>query len=365
MTTIDADTTSLPMYDAAHLRVFAEALLHKSGLTPSQAQRTAEVLLEGDLLGHTTHGLQLLAPYLRDIEAGRMCREGEPTVIADRACALTWDGRFLPGPWLVLKAMDVAFERIAVQGVVTIVIRRSHHIACLAAYLKRATDRGLVMLLSCSDPGVGSVAPHGAIAGRYTPNPIAAGFPTDGDPVLMDISASTTTNGMTARMNRANRGERLPGQWLVDNQGRATDDPLVMLADPPGAILPLGGIEQGYKGFALGLLVEALTSGLGGYGRADGEKRWGASVFMQLLDPEAFGGREAFMRETGWLAQACRTAPVKTGDPAVRLPGERGLALRKRQLERGVALHPEIMPALHSYAQRWEVEVPAALSAAR
>jgi LDH2 family malate/lactate/ureidoglycolate dehydrogenase len=64
------------------------------------------VLLEGDLLGHTPHGLQLLAPYLRDIEAGRVCCEGEPIVIADHARALTWDGRFLPGPWLVLRAME-------------------------------------------------------------------------------------------------------------------------------------------------------------------------------------------------------------------------------------------------------------------
>jgi LDH2 family malate/lactate/ureidoglycolate dehydrogenase len=144
------------MYGAGHLRVFAETLLRKSGLTLGQAQQTAEVLLEGDLLGHTTHGLQLLAPYLRDIEAGRMCCEGEPIVIVDHAGALTWDGRFLPGPWLVLKAMEAAFERIAAHAVV---IRRSHHIACLAAYLKRATDRGLVMLLSCSDPGVASVAP--------------------------------------------------------------------------------------------------------------------------------------------------------------------------------------------------------------
>jgi len=210
---------------------------------------------------------------------------------------------------------------------------------------------------------VASVAPYGAVAGRYTPNPIAAGCPTDGDPVLMDISASTTTNGMTARMNRAGRGERLPGLWLIDNQGNASDDPRVMLSDPPGAILPLGGVEQGYKGFALGLLVEALTSGLSGYGRADDAKGWGASVFMQLLDPAAFGGRERFTRETGWLAQACRTASVKPGAPPVRLPGERALALRRQQLASGVALHPEVMPALIAHSHRWQVPAPEPLVA--
>lgn len=348
-------------FDAAALQGFAEELLTRAGLRGDRAARTAEVLVEGDLLGHTTHGLQLLAPYLRDIESGHMRTEGEPEVIADHPNAVTWDGHYLPGPWLVSRAMDLAFERIADAAVVTVVIRRSHHIACLAAYLKRATDRGLVMLLSCSDPASGSVAPHGAIAGRYTPNPIAAGIPTTGQPVLVDISASTTTNGMTARMNRAGDGRKLPGPWLVDNRGEASNDPRVMQGDPPGAILPLGGMELGHKGFGLGLLVEALTSGLAGHGRADGVRGWGASVFMQMLDPGSFGGRDGFVRETGWLADACRTAPVRPGNPPVRLPGERALALRARQHAEGVALHPEILPALAPYAQRFDVPLPEAL----
>jgi len=346
-------------YSAAALRAFAATLLERGGLAPDRAGAVAGILVEGDLMGHTTHGLQLLGPYLGALESGVMTAQGEPTVLADRGGAMTWDGRFLPGPWLVLRAMDEAFARVADRGVVTAVIRRSHHIACLQAYLPRATERGLVMLLMSSDPATGSVAPHGGIAGRYTPNPIAAGFPTDGLPVLVDISASTTTNGLVTRLNRAGRGERLPGPWLVDNQGNASDDPAVFAASPPGAILPLGGIDLGHKGFALGLLVEALTSALGGHGRADGEKHWGASVFLQIIDPASFGGRERFVRETGWLAAACRTTPVKPGNPAVRLPGERGMRLRAQGLVEGVALHPETMPSLLSWAEKLRVEPPA------
>ncbi len=358
MATNPNEASNWQRFEVRALQGFAEHLLSRAGLRTEQAQLVAQTLVEADLLGHTTHGLQLLAAYLRDIESGRMTVEGEPEVVHDHPGAVTWDGRYLPGPWLVHKAMQLAFDRVKAQAVVTVVIRRSHHIACLAAYLKHATDRGLVMLLSCSDPAVASVAPHGAMAGRYTPNPIAAGFPTDGDPVLIDISASTTTNGMTARMNRAGTGERLPGPWLVDNRGEASDDPRVMLADPPGAILPLGGMDLGYKGFALGLLVEALTGGLAGASRGNAEKRWGASVFLQVLDPAAFGGRDAFVASTGWLAQSCRTAPVKPGQPAVRLPGERALALRERQRSSGVALHPDVMPSLAPFAQRWSLAIP-------
>lgn len=344
-------------YEVADLLDFARRLLCAAGLESDRADSVAEILLEGDLLGHSTHGLQLLAAYLTEIEAGSMTVEGDPEVVADNGSAVTWDGRYLPGPWLVTQTMELAMERLAEHPVMTVVIRRSHHIACLAAYLMRATDRGLVMLLLSSDPMGASVAPHGGVAGVFTPNPIAAGFPTDGDPVLIDVSASTTTNGMTSRLHA--QGERLPGPWLVDREGWLSDDPAVLFQEPPGAILPLGGLDLGHKGFGLALLVEALTSALGGFGRADGSTRWGAAVFLQLINPAAFGGRDHFYRETGWLAQACREAPVAPGCQPVRMPGAAGLARRREQLRNGIALYPGITDSLVAWAQRLDVAMPA------
>jgi L-lactate dehydrogenase len=349
-------------FGAAALIDFASTLLEKSGQPLDRARIIAEILVEADLMGHTTHGLQLLPPYLAEIASGRMPVSGTPTVISDHGGAITWDGHYLPGPWLVVTALDLAISRVAQHKVATIVIRRSHHIACLAAYLKRATDRGLMMILMCSDPNVATVTPHGGIAGKFTPNPLAFGWPTDGDPVLVDISASTTTNGLTGRLNREGKGRKLPAAWLVDNAGNASDDPKVLTATPPGAILPLGGMESGHKGFGLALFVEAMTAALGGFGRADKPDRWGGAVFLQIIDPGGFGGLSEFQHEAGWIAEACRTTPVKTGNPPVRLPGERGLKLRARQLDNGVALHPEIMPALIPWARKLSVGVPTALS---
>jgi LDH2 family malate/lactate/ureidoglycolate dehydrogenase len=216
-----------------------------------------------------------------------------------------------------------------------------------------------VIVLTCSDPSGAGVTPHGGVASRITPNPLAAGFPTRGDPVLMDISMSTTTNAMTKRQHEA--GERLPGPWLVDAQGRASDDPAVLFADPPGAVLPLGGLDLGHKGFALALLVEALTSGLAGHGRADEPKNWGASVFLMLIDPERFGGLDAFVRETTRLAEICRATPVAPGAPPVRLPGAAALARRAHQLAHGVDLHPAALKKLAPWAEKSDVPLPTSL----
>jgi len=348
-------------YAASDLIAFAVRLMQAVGLAQNRAQVVAEILLEADLMGHSTHGLQLLAAYLGELEADSMTKAGEPIIIADKGSAVTWDGRYLPGPWLIKQAMDLAFERVQQHPVVTVAIQRSHHIACLAAYLERATELGLLMLLATSDPSVQTVAPYGGIQPVYTPNPIAVGIPTQGEPILLDISMSTTANGTVNRFY--SQGRQLPGPWLLDNQGHISDNPADLFSEPPGSVLPLGGLDLGYKGFALGLLVEALTAALGGYGRADEPKRWGASVFLQVIDPAAFGGSDRFIRETEWLAEACRTNPTKPDAPPVRLPGSRARQLRAEQLKNGVVLYPSIMPTLKPWAEKLGIPLPVPISA--
>ena len=139
-----------------------------------------------------------------------MSKAGEPRVIADFPAAVTWDGNRLPGPWLVRRALDVAMDRAKKNGTCSVSIRRSHHLGCLASYLKPVADRGLLVMLTCSDPDARGVAPHGGRCDVMTPNPLAAAWPTDGEPVILDVSMGITTNGMTKRM--ATEGRKFPGQ---------------------------------------------------------------------------------------------------------------------------------------------------------
>ena len=343
-------------YRADALLDLARSLLVRSAMRADIAEDVASILVDGDLLGHTTHGLALLGPYLGEIERGTMARDGAIEVVNQRGAAETWDGHRLPGPWCTLRALDRATELATAQGTGTVVIRRSHHIACLAAYAKRAADRGLVALIYCSDPAMASVAPFGGLTPVFTPNPLAAGFPTSGDPILLDISASLTTNGLTARLHKA--GQKLPHPWLQDAQGNATDDPAVLFTEPRGTLLPLGGVDAGHKGYALALLVEALTGGLAGSGRADPTEGWGATVFVQVFDPQGFGGGAAFSRQLDWLVDACHDATPRPGVDCVRLPGEGGLARFRDQRENGVRLHPTIMPALQPWCEKLGVPAP-------
>ena len=351
-------TQSSPRYAASDLLAFSRSLLLSAGMPEDKAQAVADILVEGDLLGHNTHGLQLLPSYLREIESGSMRVEGAPEVIHETPATLTWHGRRLPGPWLVLQAMEAAAAKASQCGTGTVVIRQSHHIACLAAFHRRASERGLMMILASSDANSASVAPFGGLDPVFTPNPISVGIPTSGDPIVTDISTSATTNGLTMRLH--DEGGRLPAAWVIDGQGQPTDNPSVLFQEPKGTILPLGGLDSGHKGYGLSLAVEALTGGLAGFGRADPRQGWGATVFLQLLDPEAFAGRGDFLRQMDEVARQCRASrPARAGQP-VRLPGEKGFAVAREQGAQGVALHAGILDALEPWAAKMGVDMPQA-----
>jgi L-lactate dehydrogenase len=201
-----------------------------------------------------------------------------------------------------------------------------------------------------------SVAPFGGRREVFTPNPLAAAWPTAADPVILDVSMSITTNALTRRLHTERK--KFPGPWALTAAGEPTDDPAALATNPPGTLLPAGGLDHGHKGYAFALLVEALTGALAGHGRADPREGWGATVFVQVMNPACYGGTAAFRREAEHVAAACRTTPPRAGVDRVRLPGERGLALRREQLAHGVALHPSILPALAPWTVKLGVPLP-------
>ena len=348
-------------YRVEELRRFAFNLLCQQGMHSEPAVCVAETLVEGDLLGHTTHGLQLLPSYLEELASGSMACEGHPEVIKDHGMAVLWDGGYLPGPWLVRRVIDTGLERLQSYSVFTANIKQSHHIACLEAYIERVARQGYLIILTTSDPTLGAkVAPAGGRTPVYTPNPLAAGWPLKEGLVMLDISMSTTSIGLAQRLSRQHR--RLPGQWVLDTSGRPSDDPAVIFGKPSGSILPLGGLDLGHKGFALGLLVEALTSGLCGFGRKDAPGRWGATVFLMMIDPAALGGREMFMEEATWTADACLQAKPMDHDHPVRLPGQAALAKKQKALSKGLALEPGILPALEKWSTTLGVPMPGTMA---
>ena len=355
-------TTAAARYRAESLRQLAESLFVAAGMDADKAAAVAEVLVTGDMVGQRTHGMALCPQYLDQIEQRLMTTHGEPEILRDGGSVFVWDGRYLPGPWLATKAIEQACARVGAHGVVTGVIRRSHHIACLTALIRQATERGYLILLASSDPASGYVAPYGGKEPLFTPNPIAIGYPGTQQPVWIDVSTSITTVGMVKQ--KAAAGERFAHPWLMDADGQASDDPEVVVSGAGGTLLPLGGMAYGHKGFGLSLMVEMLTHGLAGFGRPDAEKRWGAGVFLQVLDPQAFGGRDDFLRLADDTTARCHANAPRDPAQPVHLPGEMAQK-RMREAERsGIELSAPVWTALAGKAAKYGVPLPVPLAKA-
>jgi L-lactate dehydrogenase len=317
------------------------------GLDFEKAESTSRILLEGELLGHTTHGLALVKPYLDELQSGQIEKLGSYEMINSTATTETWNGRYLPGIWLTEKAIEKASEIAKKDGIGTVVIQKSHHIACLAAFLEKTARQNLMVIIACSDPRNKTVAPFGGKIPVYSPNPLALGIPTETDPVLIDVSMSTTANAVVNRAAKNN--EKLGGEWLLQSDGTTTNDPQTFFENPASTLLPLGGMDLGYKGFALGIMIEAMTSALGGHGRNDNPERWGASVFVQVIDPSKFSGENYFLKEMEFFKNQClASTPLNAKNP-VRMPGEKGLKRKKWNLENGLLISDELLNLLEVF----------------
>lgn len=333
--------------DRDTLHGFAVTLFEVAGMEADKAAAVAGGLIEADMIGHATHGLALAPRYVRSLGSGIMTGTGSYEVVSDRGACVTWRGRLLPGLWLVREALDLATERARQLGVCTIVIGESQHTGALAVLLRRPAEAGFIAQINCSTPSVTTAAPHGGTRALVTPNPIAIGVPTSGDPILVDISSTITTNNLSLAKSLA--GEKFEHDWLLDAGGRPTNDPACV--PQGGSLMLLGGMEKGHKGFGLALMVEALSQGLSGIGRTARPTGINMSVFVQVIDPDAFAGRDALLAEMDYLAHETRTNPPRPGTDAVRLPGDGAAASRRLALAEGVALSDRIVRGLIETAE--------------
>tara|TARA_R110000824_G_scaffold372077_2_gene562019 strand:- start:56967 stop:58013 length:1047 start_codon:yes stop_codon:yes gene_type:complete len=320
-------------------------LFMEAGASREVSETTSSILIEGDLLGHHTHGVKLANGYLRDLKSGHAC--GVHNAMTSKeisSVAALVDGHYILGPYLVQKALERSADAARESGIGIVTIKRSHHIACLASYLQPFVEQGLMPIIMTSDPAVKSVAPYGGVSPVYTPNPIAMGIPSRVQPIMMDVSMSTVTNGSVGKAHAEKT--KMAHPVILTNTGVASDDPADFFSDPQGSILPLGGQEFGHKGFAMGLMVEALTSALGGFGRKDAPTGWGASVTVMVIDPTLFSGQSAFLDETDHLIEACLSSKPANPQHPVRMPGQAGLSRRDKYLEQGIPLPDDVVTEL-------------------
>ena len=355
----------MPTFRADSLAAFGRAAFEAAGVPPDEARIVAGSLVDANLCGHDSHGVIRLPQYVGLLRDGKL-KAGVPLEILNETPAVVAaDAHWGLGQVQAYRLLDVLEPKAKAVGVAAGTLRRCGHVGRLGEYAEWAAARGLALFAAVNSHGSGQrVAPPGGLAGRISTNPLCLGTPTAGDPLVLDIGTSACAEGKVRVQYQ--KKEPVPEGWVQDAAGRPTTNPAVLYEEPRGSILPLGG-PHAYKGFGLGLLLDALAGGLSGgaCSRADAPLPGrGNSVVVVLFAPALFGGDDHFVGEVTRLAGYVRTTPRAEGVSQITLPGDPERQTKAKRLIEGIAVPDGTWALLAKTAADLGVAAPADFAAA-
>jgi LDH2 family malate/lactate/ureidoglycolate dehydrogenase len=334
---------------------FGTRLLVRRGVPPGDAQYIAEVAATAEAMGITTHGLVQLNALDGQIGKG-IDPTKQPWTVKDHGAMALIDGDGAIGQIAMRMAGQLGAQKAKQHGVALIGVGNTSWIAALSVYLIPLAKEGFLAQVWCQSSQCQDCAPVGGIDPRLSTNPIALAFPTGGDPVVADFSTAAVSMGRTSRLAKA--GQKAPYPIFMDDTGKITDDPTVMVdakgSRKGGSILFWGGESEGHKGYALSLWCEAMTALAGGRTN-DPDAPQRQSFCLLVIDPQAFAGREYFEEQIQHLIQWLRTSRLRPGVDRIRLPGERGQESLRQAEKHGVPVDEKVLARLNTLAAKHEI----------
>ena len=240
----------------------------------------------------------------------------------------------------------------------SVLVSRSNEVGRLGGYAFLAAKANMICLITVNDHGGGAcVAPFGGIEQRLSTNPIACAIPVPGrEPLLLDMSTSVVASGKVRVQQH--RKEAIPEGWIIDANGMPTTDVEDFYAEPPGALLPFGGIAA-QKGFGLSLVVDILSGALSGAGCTREEvARPGNGIFVTAINIASFVDLARFNQEVERFTKHVKSARKGPGVEEIFVPGERGFRERKRRQQEGIFIEEDTWERIKAVAEKFQVETP-------
>lgn len=294
-------------------RMSAEALIaHGAGTW--QAGEVARAVARAEETGNIICGLYYLESYCLQLVSGRVDGAVEPVIKTPRPGAVTADAGFGFAQPAFARALPAAIDAARACGIASLAVAHSHTCTSLGFFTEQIAAAGLI--------GIGVTNASAIVAGpggrkrAIGTNPVAFTLPgPDGPAMHADFSTAAVALGKITMAKAA--GEDIPLGWAVDKAGQPTTDPEAALQ---GSLVSAAG----YKGWALGLLVEFLAAGLTGSVNSvdvqglklkDGPPH-DLGQFYILIDPTTHADTLA--------DRIRRVADEIAEDPEVRIPGSQG-----------------------------------------
>ena len=153
-------------------------------------------------------------------------------------------------------------------------------------------------------------------------------------PILSDFATSVAAEGKV-RVYQA-RGHRLPDGWILDSEGRPSNDPNDLYEG--GALLPVGG-SVGHKGYALAFMADVFGGVLSrdGFPGGPGPQFSNGSLIV-AIDIERFAPLRTVRAEVSRMAEYVKSTPPAEGSQRVMYPGEKEAKTRLERTAKGVEI---------------------------
>ncbi len=317
------------------LRRGMRAVVAGFGSAPSEIADVADNLIEANLRGHDSHGIGMLPRYADSFLEGGLAPNVKVKTLLDAGAMLRLDGQAGFGQVIGKQAMLLGIARAKQLGCCMLALGNAHHLGRIGAWAEMAVAEGLISLHFTNVLSRSIVAPYGGADARFGTNPFTAGVPLKGrEPFILDFATSVIAQGKTRVAH--NKGESLPPDHLIDDQGRATNNPRYSVIEPFGAILTFGA----HKGYGLAVLSEllggALAASMAWRAVGDGKRRVLNGMFTVLIDPATLGDLEGFEREAVAFVDWVKASPARDGFDHVRLAGEPEREMRALRVAQGV-----------------------------
>ena len=317
----------------AEARTLGEAAMRGAGFEDMDARILTDHVLDAALCGYEYSGLPKL---LNVVDAPNFRVPRRPiAVLRESAATALIDGGNHNGMIAAFRAVEATIERAAATGIAVVCLANTWMTGRSAYYCEKLARAGFVAIHTVAAGP--AVAPFGGTSPVLGTNPIAFGFPTDSDPLVIDMGTAAFMG--TELQFRGRLGTPIPEGVALGPDGQPTTD-----ADAArrGALLPFGGKDGGYKGFGLALAMDALGALTAGVRPADDV---GGYLFI-AFKPDLFLPIQDYRREVSQRITAIKATPRQTGVTEIRIAGERSYSTRARLADAGIEIDRKIHDAL-------------------
>lgn len=305
----------------AEAQALGQSALRGIGYDAEDARIIADHVVDAALCGYEYSGLAkiLNLPEHRRFALPRY----KMRLLHETSVSALYDGGNNNGMVAMYHAARAAIDKAAAHGIAVVGVTNSWMSGRSAHYVEMIARADLVAIhTAASGP---HVAPPGGTKAILGTNPIAFALPAEDGPLVLDIGTSAFMG--TELQLRVRLGQELPEGVALGPDGQPTRDPA---AARQGALLPFAG----YKGFGLGLIVQAFGL-LGGAALFPGNDD--GYVFIAFR-PDLLVPLDDLKREVRELIARVKAVPRQKGFAEIRIPGEQSARNRDRLARDGLEI---------------------------